>query len=84
MAKEWNIYLNITEAKATKEQKEQQEHIQQVTNQNATLVTMIQEPQKKLKELMTTSKNLLEKMAFINNKEQSEGNGVTATNLSLS
>ena len=63
MTTEWNLCLDTMKAKATQEQKEQQEHIQQVTHQNATLVAMIQEQQKKIKQLITASKNLLEKMA---------------------
>ena len=42
MVNAWNMYLEAMKAWATQEQKEQQEHIQQVTNQNATLVTMVQ------------------------------------------
>ena len=61
MAKELNVNLDTMEAKATLEKKEQQEHIQQVTNHNATLVTMVQEKQRKIEKLMTTSKNLFEK-----------------------
>ena len=53
--------------------KEQQEHIQLLTNQNAALVTMVQEQQRKIEELMMTSKNLFEKMTSTNNKEQSRG-----------
>ena len=41
--KEWKMYIEAMEVKAEQERKEQQEHIQQVTNQNAMLVTMVQE-----------------------------------------
>ena len=47
-AKEWYMYLNPMVAKATQERKEHQEHIHQVTNQNATLVTIAKEQQKKI------------------------------------
>ena len=46
------MYLEATEAKAELERKKHEEHIQQVTNQNAMLVTIVQEQQKKFEELM--------------------------------
>ena len=46
------------EAKGTQGRKEQKKHVQQVTQQNA----IIQEQQKKIEELMTTSKSLITKM----------------------
>ena len=49
-----------SEGRVTK--KKHQEHIQQVTNQNAMLVTMVQEHQKKIEKLMSTIKALLDKM----------------------
>ena len=55
--------------KAEQEQKEQQEHIQQVTNQNVTLINMAQEPQKKLEELMSASNTLLDKMIGADSKD---------------
>ena len=59
---EWNMYLKAMEEKAEQEIKEQQENIQQVTQQNAMLVTMMQEHQKKIEKLMSTIKALLDKM----------------------
>ena len=41
VTKEWNMYIEAMEAKVEQEQKERQEHIQQVTNQNAMLFTMV-------------------------------------------
>ena len=63
------MYLKAIKAKAEQERKEQQEHIQQVTHQNAMLVTMVQEQQKKIEELMSTSKTLLDKMTRVESKD---------------
>ena len=46
---EWKMFINNMEVNAEQEQKEQQEHIQQVTNQNSMLVNMVQEQQKRLR-----------------------------------
>ena len=56
----WNLYLEEMEAKAPQDEKEQEKHIKLVSQQNATLITMIQDQQKKTKELMT--KNLINKV----------------------
>ena len=48
MTADWNLYLEALEAELTQDKKEQEEHIQQVIQQNATLITMVQEQQKKL------------------------------------
>ena len=50
------------DAKAAQEHKEHSKHIQQVMDHNATLLALIQEQQKKIKELMKQSKNLIEAM----------------------
>ena len=44
---------------------EQEEYIQQVTQQNTTLITMIQEQQKKIEGLTTTSKNLINNVTAV-------------------
>ena len=62
MIADWSLYLKAMEGKVTQGKKEQEEHIQQVTQKNATLIRMIQEQQKKIEELMTMSKNLINKM----------------------
>ena len=77
---EWSMYLKAMEVKAKQQRKEQHEHIQQITNQNAMLVTMVQEQQKKIEELMSTSKTLLDKMTGAGSKdnqcnERNDGNG---------
>ena len=43
---DFNTYLNAIETKSTQENKEHNEHIQQVTEQNATLLALVQEQQK--------------------------------------
>ena len=63
------MYIKATEGKTEQEQKEQQEYIQQVTNQNAMLVRMVQEQQKKIEELMSASKTLLDKMTGAGSKD---------------
>ena len=63
------MYLKAMEANAEQEIKEQQEHIHQVISQNALLVTMVQEQQKKIEELMSTSKTLLDKMTGAGSKD---------------
>lgn len=59
MIADWNFYLKAMKAKVTQDKKEQEEHIQQVTQQNTTLFAMVQEQQKKIEQLMSTSKILI-------------------------
>ena len=67
-------------ANATEDKKEQEEHIQHVTQQNATLINMIHEQQKKVDDLMTTSKVLISKMRnTADSGEQWQQNGDTMT-----
>ena len=73
MTANWNLYLKVMEAKATQDKKEQEEHIQEVAQQNATLITVVQEQQKKIEELMTTHKNLLNKMTWTPQNPDSNG-----------
>ena len=47
-----NMYFAEMEAKSAQENKEHNKHIQQVMDQIATLQTLVQEQQKKIKELM--------------------------------
>ena len=51
-----DLYFEAMEVKVT------QDKIQQVTQQNAKLMTLVHEQQKKIEELMNTSKNLIKKM----------------------
>ena len=62
MMEDWNLFLKAMEAKATQHKKEQEKHIQQVTQQDATFITIVHEQQKKIEELMITSKNIINKM----------------------
>ena len=45
------MYLEAIKTKAAQDNKECNEHIQQVTDQNAMLMVLVQEQQKKIKEL---------------------------------
>ena len=69
MMTDWDLYLEAMDAKATQGRKEQEEHIQHVTQQNATLITMVQEQQKNIEELMITSKNLIKMTATPRNPD---------------
>ena len=71
MTDEWHLYLKAMEAKVTQGMKEQEEHIQQVTQQNT---MMIHEQQKKIEELMTTSKSLISKLTRTTQIQESNGN----------
>ena len=57
-----NMYLAAIDTKSAQENKEHKEHIQQVTEQNAILLALVQEQQKKIKGLMKQSKNLIKAM----------------------
>ena len=61
----WVVLLLQSEAQATKDKKELGEHIQQVTQHNATFMNMIHWQQKEIEELMTTSKSFIIKMTGI-------------------
>ena len=78
---EWHLYLEAMEAKATKDRKEQEENVQQVTQQNATLINMIQQQQKTIGELITTSKSLMNKMAGTLQNQESNCNKMGDTTI---
>ena len=59
-----------------KDRKKQAEHVQQVTQQNVTLITMVQEQQQEIEELMTPSKTLMTKM--MGTLQTHESNGTKA------
>ena len=52
---EWHLYIKAIEPKAMQDKKGQEEHIQQVTQENATLINIIHEQQNKIEEMMVTS-----------------------------
>ena len=60
---EWNFYIEAMEAPAQQDKKEKNEHMQEVTQQNA-LMTLVQAQQQKIKELVTQSKNLIYAMTI--------------------
>ena len=64
------MYLGIMDAKTTQDKKERIKHIQQVTEQNATLLSLEQEKQKMIEELMMQSKILIK--AMTNKNQQKE------------
>ena len=59
-----------------KDRKKQAEHVQQVTQQNVTLITMVQEQQQEIEELMTPSNTLMTKM--MGTLQTHESNGTKA------
>ena len=70
---EWQVYIEALEVKATQDKKEQEEHIKQVTQQNTTLIQMIQDQQKKIEELMATSNTLIHQMKGSTLTQESNG-----------
>ena len=76
----WQVYIKALEAKATQDKKEQEEHVQQVTQQN-TLIQMIQDQQRKIEELMATSNTLIHQIKGSNVTHEGKGKteGETST-----
>ena len=52
----------VHSCQVTNTQKQHNEHIQQVTEQKATFLSLVKEQQKKIEELMKQSKNLIDAM----------------------
>ena len=73
MSKKWQVHIEALEAKAMQDKKEQEEHIQQVTKQNTTLIEMSQDHQKKIEELMSTNKTLINQMTGPTPMQESSG-----------
>ena len=71
---EWHLYLKVMEAKVTQNRKEQKEHVQKVTQQNAMLITMIYKQQKKIEKQMTASKSLMTKMTVTPQSKENNDN----------
>ena len=57
------LYLFAMEAKAHQDAKECTEYIKQVTDQHNSLLTLVQEQQKRIDDLLLQSKTLMEAMA---------------------
>ena len=70
-----SMYPKAIKMKTTQENKECNEHIQQVMEQNATLINLVQYQQKKIEELMKQNKELLG--ATSKGKQENNSNGGT-------
>ena len=70
---ELSMYLEAIEMKTRQENKECSEHIYKVTEQNVTLMNLVQDQQKNIEELMKCTKELLKAMSKGKQDNKSSG-----------